>query len=93
LLGQTGERLQILYGVIKPQYIKGNDFLAGKAGLGAAGAYSGFLAAAGFQNSIDKVINDVVCGNQHSLGYNAHCSLWFASLPKRESGYFFYFVI
>jgi hypothetical protein len=66
---------------------------AGKVGLGAAGAYSGFLAAAGFQNSIDKVINDVVCGNQHSLGHNAHCSLWFGSLPKRKSGYFFYFVI
>jgi hypothetical protein len=61
LLGQTGERLQILYGVIKPQYIKGNDFREGKAGLGAAGAHSGFLAAVDFQNSIDKVMNDAVC--------------------------------
>jgi hypothetical protein len=80
-------------GVIKPQYIKGNDFREGKAGLGAAGAYQGFLAAVGFQNSIDKVINDAVCGNQHSLGHNAHCSLWFGSLSKRESGHFFYLVI
>jgi hypothetical protein len=89
LLGQTGERLQILYGVIKPQYIQGNDFREGKAGLGAAGAHSGFLAAVGFQNSIDKVINDAVCGNQHSLGHNADCSLWFGSCNHTGKWAFF----